>query len=326
MGEEKEEGVRGERKLLNRVGDLALPYKKKIITKKRMDGLFAKMLKHPNIQLFLQQHPEITNEQFRRSYAHLNQMITEQKNCSRCKALSECPNMVKGHASTLQENNGTISLSMRPCSKWLDHQDKKWREQMVRSHHISKDILNASFRMIEQTPERDEVIEKSIDFCLQFEEKQPPAKGLYLYGSLGVGKSFIAGAIRQELLDYNVDSYMVYLPEFMREIRSSIGKGTVNEKIDAIKSATLLILDDIGAEYNTPWTRDEVLGAILQYRISEHLPVIFTSNLNLSELEEHLAYTDKGGHEPMKAQRIMERIRHYVIPIYVKGVNRRNLE
>ena len=106
-------------------------------------------------------------------------------------------------------------------------------------------------------------------------------------------------------------------------MRSSIGTGAIQQKIDAVKKTTLLILDDIGAEYNTPWTRDEVLGSILQYRVSEHLPVIYTSNLNLDELEEHLAYTDKGGYEPMKAQRIMERIRHYVTPIYVKGMNRR---
>lgn len=281
------------------------------------------MIKHPEVQSFLQQHPEITQDQFRRSFVHLNQFIRERENCVKCQELHSCPNLVKGHQPMLNEENGQIHLVMKPCKKWFEHREKKWREQMIQSHHISKDILNASFRAIEQNPDRDEVIEKAIDFCLKFTKEKPPSKGLYLYGSLGVGKSFIAGAIRQELLHDAIDSYMVYVPEFMREMRASIGTGNVNQKIDAIKKTTLLILDDIGAEYNTPWTRDEVLGAILQYRISERLPVIFTSNLNLDELEEHLAYTDKGGYEPMKAQRIMERIRHYVIPIYVKGINRR---
>lgn len=309
---------------MNRLGDIPKPFETKMISPKKLDALFAKIMKHPEIQSFLQKHPEISHEQFRRSFLQLDQMIRERENCARCKSLNHCPNMVKGHTPTLRENNGSMILSMRPCKKWLTDREKRWREQMIRSHHISKDILNASFRSIEQSPERAEAIEKSIAFCLQFENKRPPSKGLYLYGPLGVGKSFIAGAIRQELLHHSIDSYMVYLPEFMREIRSSIGTGSVQQKIDAVKRATLLILDDIGAEYNTPWTRDEVLGAILQYRVSEHLPIIFTSNLNLDELEVHLAYTDKGGQEPMKAQRIMERIRHYVIPIYVKGVNRRN--
>lgn len=308
---------------MNYLGDLPKPFEQRMKSKQKMDALFAKMLKHPRIQSFLQQHPEISHEQFRRSFPQLNLMITETDHCSRCKGLERCPNLVKGHVPILKAENDFIVLTMKPCDQWLADQEKRWREQLVRSHHISKDILNASFRSIEQSSERDEVIEQSIDFCLQFEKDKPPSKGLYLYGPLGVGKSYIAGAIRQELLHHSVDSYMVYLPEFMREIRSAIGTGTVQQKIDAVKKATLLILDDIGAEYNTPWTRDEVLGAILQYRVSEHLPIIFTSNLNLEELEEHLAYTDKGGHEPMKAQRIMERIRHYVTPIYVRGINRR---
>lgn len=307
-----------------RVDEVAKPLSKKGFNKQKLDQLFAQVLKHPEIQAFLGQHPDLSQDQFRKSFVHLNQLVMEKENCARCKGLNTCPNMVKGHAPTLQENDGQINLTMRPCSKWMAQRQQQWRDGMIRSHHVSKDILNASFRSIEQEPAREEVISQAIDFCLQFAGDQPPAKGLYLYGSLGVGKSFIAGAILQELLHDGVDSYMVYVPEFMREIRASIGNGSVDQKVESVKKATLLILDDIGAEYNTPWTRDEVLGAILQYRISERLPVIFTSNLNLQELEEHLGYTDKGGHEPMKAQRIMERIRHYVIPIYVKGANRRN--
>lgn len=308
---------------LNRIGELTKPLGKKMMSRQKMDRLFSQMLKYPEIQSFLQRHPEITQDQFRRSFVYLNQLMMERENCARCQGLKVCPNMVKGHEPVLQANDGQISLSMRPCAKWYADRQQKWQQQMVQSHHISKDILNASFHAIDQKPGREEAIDRAIDFCNQFSGDKPPHKGLYLYGSLGVGKSFIAGAIRQELLQYAVDSYMVYVPEFMREIRSAIGTDSVDHKINAVKKTTLLILDDIGAEYNTPWTRDEILGAILQYRIAERLPVIFTSNLNLAELEKHLAFTDKGGHEPMKAQRIMERIRHYVTPIYVKGANRR---
>ncbi len=40
--------------------------------------------------------------------------------------------------------------------------------------------------------------------------------------------------------------------------------------------------------------------------------MVITSNLDLDELEDHLAHSDKGGIERLKAKRIMERIRHYV--------------
>lgn len=33
----------------------------------------------------------------------------------------------------------------------------------------------------------------------------------------------------------------------------------------------VLLIDDIGAENNSPWSRDEVLGTILQYRMDSDL-------------------------------------------------------
>jgi primosomal protein DnaI len=118
---------------------------------------------------------------------------------------------------------------------------------------------------------------------------------------------------------------MVYVPEFVREVRDAISEGSVMDKLDALKKVSVLILDDIGAETLTPWIRDEVLGAVLQYRVAEGLPVIYTSNLSLDELEDHLAYSHKGGVERTKAKRIMERIRHYVDVYFVDGPNWREI-
>lgn len=90
-----------------------------------------------------------------------------------------------------------------------------------------------------------------------------------------------------------------------------------------LKEVPVLILDDIGAETLSPWARDEVLGAILQYRVSENLPVLYTSNYTYDELEEHLAHSQKAGVEQLKAMRIMERIRYYTDAYKVDGINRR---
>ena len=56
----------------------------------------------------------------------------------------------------------------------------------------------------------------------------------------------------------------------------------------------MLLLDDIGAENTSNWSRDEVLGPILQYRMENHLPTFFTSNLTMDELEEALSTTSSG--------------------------------
>lgn len=62
----------------------------------------------------------------------------------------------------------------------------------------------------------------------------------------------------------------------------------------------------------TAWARDEILCTILQYRMDEKLPTFFTSNLDISELENHLSIT-KDGVSDVKARRIIERIKQLTV-------------
>ena len=66
---------------------------------------------------------------------------------------------------------------------------------------------------------------------------------------------------------------------------------------------------------------DEILGTILQYRMQEGLPTLFTSNLTISELEVHLASNDSEGR--IKARRIIERIKFLTDNITMIAENRR---
>lgn len=114
------------------------------------------------------------------------------------------------------------------------------------------------------------------------------------------------------------------MPEFVRSIKDSLQDNTVNEKIAYFKEVDVLMLDDIGAETQSAWFRDEVLGSILQYRMMEKKPTFFTSNYSLKQLEKHLAITTRGGVEEVKAGRIIERIRQVSKEVPVFGVNRRD--
>ena len=98
----------------------------------------------------------------------------------------------------------------------------------------------------------------------------------------------------------------------------------VAEKLDAVKRSPILMIDDIGADAMSSWIRDEVFGVILQYRMQEQLPTFFSSNFTMDELEQHLSVTQRGDEEPLKAKRIMERIRYLTKEIEMTGRNRRN--
>ena len=94
------------------------------------------------------------------------------------------------------------------------------------------------------------------------------------------------------------------------------------ELLDEMKTIPLLLLDDIGAENVSNWSRDEILGPILQYRMENYLPTFFTSNLTIDELETNLSLV-KNNVDKVKARRIIERIKQLTEDIELVSVNRR---
>ena len=100
-------------------------------------------------------------------------------------------------------------------------------------------------------------------------------------------------------------------------------KDSFNEIFNEIKTADLLLIDDIGAETVTSWSRDEILGTILQYRMENDLSTFLTSNLNIEELEIHLSLI-KNSTDKVKARRIIERVKQLTNDIELISRNRRN--
>ncbi|MFC4075734.1 primosomal protein DnaI [Salinithrix halophila] len=305
---------------MDRIDKVVSPLKEKLAQRVDTEEQLNRVLSYSAVRAFREEHPDVPREVYRRSLPQLRQLVHEQSHCDRCPGLDRCPNLVKGHAPELTLYGGYLDLRMQPCGKLMAREQEEKRKQLIKSHHIPSDVLNASFRSIDPITSRIPAIRAAIRFCQEFGEKRPE-KGIYFHGAFGVGKSRIAAAMARELVNHDVDSLMVYVPDFIREIKESIRDGMIQEKLDALKQATVLILDDIGAETITPWTRDEIIGAVLQYRMAEKLPTVMTSNLDLDELETHFAYSDKGGTEGIKAKRIMERIRPYMDVYCIEGPN-----
>lgn len=285
------------------------------------------LFRFPLVKEFAKKHPHIKKDVYLRSYSRLHQFVVERSHCQRCPGLENCPNMMKGHYPELNEyGGGYIDLSMHACSLLKNKLEEQKRQSLIRSHHIPKEIRAATFESIDINPEREQAIHCAIDFCMEFASGKSPEKGLYFYGPFGVGKSYIAGAITNLLANNDIPSLMVHFPTLVEEMKSAVSnQENISDKIDALKTPPVLILDDIGAESLSPWIRDDVLMVILQYRMTEKLPTIYTSNMNLEELEEHFSQTSKGGWDPLKGKRLIERIRPYVEVILVEGKNRRYL-
>ncbi len=287
-----------------------------------LEQLVQRMNLHPVVTEFHSRYPDADKEMIDRSLSAIYQAVVEYDQCQRCPGLDLCPNLVQGYQSTLSYNGYMIENGLYKCRHLRLKEEQRDRESLINSHFVPNEILEATFKTIERDGERMDAILAVMNFCNNCE----PGKndiGLYLHGSFGVGKSRIMAAAARKLAERHIASLMIYVPDFFREVKESIGENSVGKKIEALKTVPVLILDDIGAEMMSAWARDEVLGAILQYRVSEKLPTLFTSNYNFDELEEHLSYSFKSGMEELKAKRIMERIRFFTVSYHVGGVNRR---
>lgn len=270
---------------------------------------------------FQKKHPELTRDSYLRALSTVYTAVKEQYWCENCPGLEQCPNTVKGHFTKLDEMNGTIVSSISTCSKQLAHEEEQRSRRMMRSYYVSEETLAASFEKMQTDQDNRGAVAAAIQFCREFAIGK--SRGLYLHGPFGVGKSYVMGAIGHELSQRGVASLLVYVPDFVREMKESISDHSYVGKVDLLKEIPVLILDDIGAENLTPWIRDEVLGVILNQRVNNHLPTLYTSNYSFQELEEHLSISNGNRIETTKARRIMERIRHYVDVYIIEGNNRR---
>ncbi len=298
----------------------------------RQAEAIAKLENHPEVQRIKSEFPDrIENLTHPTNFGAISRHITCYDNCTSCSELTGCENDLKGHRSVVEEDTSkdtALVYRLLKCHLMTGFEKQQEIGTLIKSHHVPSSVLNATFDDIEPDPQRRAAIIEAIKFCTDF-VKGETVQGLYLYGQMGVGKSRIAAAIAQELAKRGIDVVMVYVPDFLSEVKDAINSNTVTveSKLDALRESSVLILDDIGAESLTTWTRDEVLGPILQRRM-ERLPTLYTSNLNMKELQRHLTNVkdakdfDKKQHEK-KAERIIERIEPFVKIFPVGGRNRR---
>ena len=282
------------------------------------------ILQNLDVRDFLEKHrDEITDEMIDRGLGKLYEFVSQCRNCEDCSSLQECKNIIPGYEPQLVLDRNMINIHYVKCKWKIIEDERKKAASMIQSLHIPKEILEAEMSNVYiDTPSRFHAVDKAETFIEQYDGSHF-MKGLYLYGPFGTGKTYLLGAIANALANKGIPSMIIYIPEFIREMKQSIGDNTLNEKVDKIKTIPILMFDDIGAESVSSWVRDEVLGPILQYRMLEKLPTFFTSNFNLEDLEHHLTYTQRGEEEKVKAGRIMERIQYLAEPVKLDGPNRR---
>ncbi|SEO82127.1 primosomal protein DnaI [Amphibacillus marinus] len=284
----------------------------------------SEILTDSEIKQIINKHPALDDRAIDRQLIKLYEYYSQNKDCANCPKGCE-HNILPGYKPIIHIEDANIHITYEKCKYTKVKEIQAQRSALIKSLYMPKDILKASMENIDsRSSERHQAIEEMVNYLSQV-DNELPSQGLYFYGPFGVGKTYFLGAIANKLADRNISSMLIYMPEFVREIKSSFKDDSVGEKVDQFKKVPVLMIDDIGAESISAWFRDEVLGSILQYRMMEGLPVFFSSNYSLEQLEKHLSMTTRGDIEELKAGRIVERIRQVSKPVPLSGNNRRNV-
>jgi DNA replication protein DnaC len=128
------------------------------------------------------------------------------------------------------------------------------------------------------------------EYLKNWEENRESGRGLYFCGGVGTGKTHLAVAVMNEVMQRKrVPSLFVTVPEFLDNLREAymIPGRDLDEWMDTVKNADLLVLDDLGTERPTAWVRER-LFVVVNHRYREALPTLFTSNIGPENLPAQL--------------------------------------
>ncbi len=247
--------------------------------------------------------------------------VSDLKNCKNCKNLMECKNEVNGCVYYPNVLEDRIEFDYVAC---------KYKNKELKESKLNKSIL---FGLTDEEKKarmsdidiNDQKRVPIIKWLKKFYDNYPKTKkGLFLHGSFGSGKTFLISALLNELANKNYKTILIYFPEVLSKLKASFNSenSSYEDLLNELKTCDLLLIDDIGAETVTSWSRDEVLGTILQYRMEHSLATFITSNFNIEELEHHLSLS-KNSVDILKSRRIIERIKQLTDDMELVSVNRR---
>ena len=121
-----------------------------------------------------------------------------------------------------------------------------------------------------------------------------PVGWLVLHGPKGNGKSHLAAAITNYLIDeQGTAALFLTAPDLLRSLRQEIQasvegrSGESSAMLDAVQEVPVLILDDLGAQRWTEWA-EEQLFLLLDFRYRLESPTVVITNEELETLPSRI--------------------------------------
>lgn len=204
-------------------------------------------------------------------------------------------------------------------------QQEKFKQEEIRlerkrvSNKIKKykDVSIMDNKLMKSKFQTADMSDNHINLCKKYAEKfikiGTAPKGLYLYGSVGTGKTFASACIANYLMENGKTVLVMNLGLYLIKLQREWAEAE-NDILNYVKNCDLLVIDDLGVEKVSEWVLDKVF-TLIDTRYRAEKPLIVTTNLNLKGKENSIE--DKFG------IRAADRIEEMCYSIKVIGESKR---
>lgn len=129
-----------------------------------------------------------------------------------------------------------------------------------------------------------EVMAENFEFCKRYaDDFHIPCNGILMRGATGLGKTHLSLSIANEVIRKGYSVVYGSAPDLFGKVEQEHFGEKKRTTIDILQSVDLLILDDIGAEYENKFYIS-LFYNILNNRMNAAKPTIISTNYNLNEL------------------------------------------
>lgn len=244
------------------------------------------------------------------------QYATSNQECENCVGLSSCPKVTKGMKQDIQGSKEYLHFPLTPCQYGFEKFENQDILNRIALKNVGDKILltrSKDLTMLNQKEGNSRIVLTQLGEYL----KNPIEKGIYLYGLPGLGKSTLMGWLIRALVMEGRQCGYIHFPTFLMDIKAGFGDNkNDNQHIELMKNIDYLVIDDIGGENPTAWSRDEVLSAVLSYRSQNQKVTFFTSIYSIDNLKP--IYSIKNG-DGSKVERLIDRMKAVSKVIHLQG-------
>ena len=137
-------------------------------------------------------------------------------------------------------------------------------------------------------PDETKSLQKALKAAYTYAEK--PRGWLVFLGGYGSGKTHLAEAIANYRAGLGDPPLFIMVPDLLDHLRATFSPNSnvaFDRRFDDIRTAPLLVLDDLATQSMTPWVREK-LYQLFNYRYNREFPTVITTADSLDEMNARI--------------------------------------